>query len=96
LAFKILTNPSSLDSVDVATITVFPVLAALFAASTTIGIPPIWGQLHYIPVHKPYYQVMEFPESEQYYQEAISLPMFSAMTNEQQVVVTNTITEILK
>ena len=58
--------------------------------------------LHYIPVHtQPYYQAMgfesgDFPESKRYYQEAISLPMFSAMTNEQQVVVTNIITEILK
>jgi len=58
--------------------------------------------LHYIPVHtQPYYQTMgfeprDFPASERYYQEAISLPMFPAMTNEQQVVVTNTISEILK
>ena len=58
--------------------------------------------LHYIPVHaQPYYKAVgfksgDFPEAELYYQEAISLPMFSAMTNDQQVVVTNTITEILK
>lgn len=46
--------------------------------------------LHYIPVHfQPYYQNMgfavgDFPQAERYYQEAISLPMFPLLTNEQQ------------
>lgn len=46
--------------------------------------------LHYIPVHtQPYYQQMgfrpgDFPESEKYYTEAISLPMFQGLTDEQQ------------
>lgn len=46
--------------------------------------------VHYIPVHtQPYYQRMGFahgmfPEAERYYSEAISLPMFSAMTEQQQ------------
>lgn len=46
--------------------------------------------LHYIPVHtQPYYQEMgfregDFPEAESYYGEAISLPMFPAMTEQQQ------------
>ena len=46
--------------------------------------------LHYIPVHtQPYYQRMgfkmgDFPEAESYYSEAISLPMFQTMTEEQQ------------
>lgn len=46
--------------------------------------------LHYIPVHtQPYYQSMgfsdgDYPESENYYKEAISLPMFHSMTIEQQ------------
>ncbi|WP_181296615.1 UDP-4-amino-4,6-dideoxy-N-acetyl-beta-L-altrosamine transaminase [Pseudomonas sp. Q2-TVG4-2] len=46
--------------------------------------------LHYIPVHtQPYYQRMgfhvgDFPESERYYAEAISLPMFQTMSEEQQ------------
>ena len=46
--------------------------------------------LHYIPVHmQPYYQGMgfkngDFPEAERYYDEAISLPMFSIMTEQQQ------------
>lgn len=46
--------------------------------------------LHYIPVYRqPYYEAMGFkpgycPEAEQYYKEAISLPLYPAMTNEQQ------------
>lgn len=58
--------------------------------------------LHYIPVHtQPYYQEMgfqwgDFPQSEAYYQEAISLPMFHIMTVEQQDVVVETLTRILK
>ncbi|MGO2317956.1 MAG: UDP-4-amino-4,6-dideoxy-N-acetyl-beta-L-altrosamine transaminase [Vibrio toranzoniae] len=57
--------------------------------------------LHYIPVHtQPYYQAMgfsdgDFPESERYYQEAISLPMFHGMTEEQQNTVVRVVTEIL-
>ena len=57
--------------------------------------------LHYIPVHtQPYYQAMGFaeggfPESERYYQEAISLPMFHGMTEEQQNTVVRVVTEIL-
>lgn len=57
--------------------------------------------LHYIPVHtQPYYQAMgfsdgDFPESERYYQEAISLPMFHGMTEEQQDTVVHVVTEIL-
>ena len=46
--------------------------------------------LHYIPVHtQPYYQQMGFkagdlPEAERYYAEAISLPMFQTLSEEQQ------------
>lgn len=46
--------------------------------------------LHYIPVHtQPYYQRLgfkfgDFPESERYYAEAISLPMYSGLTRDQQ------------
>lgn len=46
--------------------------------------------LHYNPVHtQPYYQKMgfkqdDFPEAEKYYQEAISLPMFSTLTQQEQ------------
>jgi dTDP-4-amino-4,6-dideoxygalactose transaminase len=57
--------------------------------------------LHYIPVHtQPYYQDMgftegDFPVSEQYYREAISLPMFHGMTEEQQDTVVSTLKKIL-
>ncbi|MFV0437383.1 MAG: UDP-4-amino-4,6-dideoxy-N-acetyl-beta-L-altrosamine transaminase [Desulfopila sp.] len=46
--------------------------------------------LHYIPVHtQPYYRQMgfesgDFPQAEQYYREAISLPMFQGISWEQQ------------
>lgn len=58
--------------------------------------------LHYIPVHtQPYYQQMgfqwgDFPQSEAYYQEAISLPMFHIMTVEEQDIVVETLARILK
>ncbi|MNP78091.1 TDP-4-oxo-6-deoxy-D-glucose transaminase [compost metagenome] len=46
--------------------------------------------LHYIPVHtQPYYERMgfqaeDFPQAQLYYREAISIPMFQTMTDEQQ------------
>ncbi|WP_417171202.1 UDP-4-amino-4,6-dideoxy-N-acetyl-beta-L-altrosamine transaminase [Vibrio mimicus] len=58
--------------------------------------------LHYIPVHtQPYYEKLgfsegDFPESERYYCEAISLPMFHYMTEEQQDTVVQVLTEILQ
>ena len=57
--------------------------------------------LHYIPVHmQPYYQrqgfeLGQFPEAEQYYNEAISIPLFSAMTEGQQDTVCSTLKTIL-
>lgn len=54
--------------------------------------------LHYIPVHlQPWYLALgfkagQFPEAESYYSEAISLPMYSTLTNEQQ----NYVVKILK
>lgn len=45
--------------------------------------------LHYIPVHtQPFYEAMgfrrgDFPEAEQYYQEAISLPMYATLAESQ-------------
>lgn len=50
----------------------------------------IMVNLHYIPVHtQPYYQQMgfkqgDFPEAEQYYREAISLPMHPTLSREEQ------------
>lgn len=58
--------------------------------------------LHYIPVHmQPYYQklgfeVGQFPQSEQYYKEAISIPMFPTMSKEQQLEVVAAIKEAIK
>jgi len=49
--------------------------------------------LHYIPVHtQPYYQQLgftwgDFPEAEQYYREAISIPLYYGLTEEKQTTV---------
>ena len=57
--------------------------------------------LHYIPVHtQPYYQQLgfdwgDFPISEFYYSAAISIPMYSAMTQTQQNDVIHAIKEVL-
>jgi len=57
--------------------------------------------LHYIPVHtQPYYQNMgfkqgDFPEAEKYYQEAISLPMYSMLSEEQQNTITQALEKVL-
>ena len=57
--------------------------------------------LHYIPVHtQPYYQKMgfklgDYPEAEKYYTEAISLPMFHNLTDEQQDQVVATLRKVL-
>lgn len=54
--------------------------------------------LHYIPVHlQPWYLALgfkagQFPEAESYYSQAISLPMYSTLTDEQQ----NYVVKILK
>lgn len=58
--------------------------------------------VHYIPVHtQPYYQALgfkwgQFPEAEQYYREAISIPLYSGLTNEQQDRVMTTLREVLR
>ena len=57
---------------------------------TTLRSKEIGVNLHYMPVHlQPYYRRLgfkegDFPEAEAYGLEAISLPLFSSMTNEQQ------------
>ncbi len=57
--------------------------------------------VHYIPVHlQPYYQRRgfhpgDFPSAEEYYQRAISLPMYFALSDEQQDYVVATLTEAL-
>jgi len=58
--------------------------------------------LHYIPVHtQPYYRslgfnVGDFPNSEQYYKDAISLPMYPALTLEQQYEVVTALSNALQ
>ena len=53
--------------------------------------------LHYIPVHtQPYYKergfkIGDFPESEKYYKEAITLPLFPAMAAEEQEIVVSSL-----
>lgn len=57
--------------------------------------------LHYIPLHtQPYYRNMgfvpeDFPESMRYYREAISLPIFQGLTNEQQNEVVTALETVL-
>lgn len=57
--------------------------------------------LHYIPIHtQPYYEGLGFqagycPEAERYYAEAISLPMYSGMTMEQQDRVISALSEAI-
>jgi len=57
--------------------------------------------LHYIPVHtQPYYRDMgfksgDFPEAEQYYREAISLPMYPNLSELQQDKVVHALTQAL-
>lgn len=57
--------------------------------------------LHYIPVHtQPYYEQMgfkenDFPQSMAYYHEAISIPMFHGLTDQQQGRVVSVLKEIL-
>jgi UDP-4-amino-4,6-dideoxy-N-acetyl-beta-L-altrosamine transaminase len=57
--------------------------------------------LHYIPVHlQPYYQRMgfkvgDFSQAELYYSDAISLPMYPLLTDDQQDIVVNALTQAL-
>jgi UDP-4-amino-4,6-dideoxy-N-acetyl-beta-L-altrosamine transaminase len=58
--------------------------------------------VHYIPVHtQPYYRQLgfkegDFPVAETYYSSAITLPLYAAMTAEQQAYIIKTLTEVLK
>ncbi len=58
--------------------------------------------LHYIPVHlQPYYRELgfkpgDFPETERYYAQAISLPVFPAMSDVQQDYVIEQLQRLLK
>ncbi|MFG0631982.1 UDP-4-amino-4,6-dideoxy-N-acetyl-beta-L-altrosamine transaminase [Pseudomonas sp. xss_2] len=58
--------------------------------------------LHYIPVHtQPYYSRMgfqpeDFPQSQQYYKEAISLPMFQTLSEDEQDTVVAALSKALR
>ena len=57
--------------------------------------------LHYIPVHtQPYYENLgfkggDFPDSEKYYEEAFTLPLYYALTDEQQDHIVKSLVEVL-
>lgn len=57
--------------------------------------------LHYIPVYRqPYYQAKGFnvgycPEAEQYYQQALSIPIFPALLDDEQAVVIHVLKDLL-
>lgn len=58
--------------------------------------------LHYIPVHtQPYYQRLgfkdgDFPAAESYYREAISLPLYASLSDEDQDRVVSALHEVLR
>lgn len=80
-----------LDKINTAHLQVFEALRA----------KDIMVNLHYIPVHtQPYYQQMgfkqgDYPEAEQYYREAISIPMHPTLTEFEQDTVINALKEAL-
>lgn len=57
--------------------------------------------LHYIPVHtQPYYEKLgfkdgDFPNSEKYYEEAFTLPLYYSLTDEQQDHIVKRLVEVL-
>ncbi|WP_337366007.1 UDP-4-amino-4,6-dideoxy-N-acetyl-beta-L-altrosamine transaminase [Phascolarctobacterium sp.] len=57
--------------------------------------------LHYIPVHtQPYYEKLgfkdgDFPNSEKYYEEAFTLPLYYSLTDEQQDHIVKSLVEVL-
>jgi UDP-4-amino-4,6-dideoxy-N-acetyl-beta-L-altrosamine transaminase len=62
----------------------------------------IFAQVHYIPVHlQPYYRRLgwkkgDFPQAERYYDRCLSLPMYPALTDEQQQYVIDRVLDIVK
>lgn len=61
----------------------------------------IFAHLHYIPIYlQPYYQQLDFcqvycPQAEQYYREAITLPLYPGLTEEQQHHIAETLKGLL-
>jgi UDP-4-amino-4,6-dideoxy-N-acetyl-beta-L-altrosamine transaminase len=72
--------------------------AEVFAALRAAG---IGANVHYIPIHtQPYYRQLgfqpgDFPAAEAYYAGAVSLPLFPALTDEQQDHVVATLRRVL-
>ena len=58
--------------------------------------------LHYVPVHtQPYYENLgfkggDFPNSEKYYEEAFTLPLYYSLTDEQQDHIVKSLVEVLQ
>ena len=58
--------------------------------------------VHYIPIHlQPYYQALgfktgDFPHAEQFYQQALTLPLFPSMTESEQNQVINALRQVLQ
>ena len=90
-AFHLYVIRLNLDKITLAHQEVFK-----FLRNRNIGV-----NLHYIPVHlQPYFQKMgfklgQFPNAEQYYREAISLPIFPTMSDSQQRNVIHALREVL-
>ncbi|KGJ97011.1 UDP-4-amino-4,6-dideoxy-N-acetyl-beta-L-altrosamine transaminase [Colwellia psychrerythraea] len=67
----------------------------------TLRVKKIGVNLHYIPIHiQPYYQALgfragQFPIAEEYYEQAISIPLFHKMTDEQQETVVQALKDVL-
>ncbi|HLH51613.1 MAG TPA: DegT/DnrJ/EryC1/StrS family aminotransferase, partial [Roseiarcus sp.] len=67
----------------------------------TLRAAGIGVNVHYIPVHlQPYYRRRgfkpgDFPQSERYYERAISIPLFAAMTDAEQSEVVARLSETL-
>lgn len=82
-AFHLYVIRLSLDKISVTHRQVFEELRA-----NNIGV-----NIHYIPIHmQPFYKSMgfkigDFPEAEKYYSEAISLPMYTTLSEHQQDIV---------
>ncbi len=73
----------AIEVTDAATIDRSGLFAALRAADIGVNV-------HYIPIHtQPHYERLgfrrgDFPNAEHYYDHAISIPLFPAMTREEQ------------
>ncbi len=67
----------------------------------TLRANDIMVNLHYIPVHtQPHYQQMgftqgDYPQAEQYYREAISIPMHVTLTDDELQFVANSLRDAM-